>query len=167
MRRTVIGRALAMCAGAIMVVGVAAGCSSDSDSDSSASSAAAASSASATADAATTQEITDNFVTFFNGQTPPAERAALITDGAAFEPVLQGLTQNPQSMQTTAAVKSVTMTDVGHADVTFDLLLQGTPVLPDQLGQSVNEDGTWKVSAATFCALLSVQGGVNDVPACA
>ncbi|MYR06773.1 hypothetical protein GTV32_10865 [Gordonia sp. SID5947] len=173
MRKTFTARALAMCAGAVMIVGVAAGCSDSdsSDSDSSATSSMAATSASvaeaAASDPATTKEITDAYVVFFNGQTPPPERAALIENGAAFQPVLQGLTQNPQSMQTTVAVKDVKVTDANNAEVTYDLLMQGNPVMPGQTGQAIKEDGKWKVSADTFCALMAVQGDGGQIPACA
>lgn len=175
MRRTVTGRIAALCAGAFLIVGVAAGCDSDSSDSGSASastaaagseSAASESSAAGGADAATTEEITDAYVVFFNGQTPPAQRAELIENGEAFAPVLQGLTQNPQSMQTTVAVKGVTV-DGDQADVNYDLLMQGNPVMPDQTGQAVLVDGTWKVSADTFCALMAVQGDGGDIPACA
>ncbi|WAC54133.1 hypothetical protein [Gordonia sp. SL306] len=170
MRRTFTARALAMCAGAVMIVGVAAGCSDSDSSDSSSSatsSMASTSMAAAAADPATTKEITDAYVVFFNGQTPPAERAALIENGDAFLPVLQGLTQNPQSMQTTVAVKDVKVTDADHADVTYDLLMQANPVMPGQTGQAIKEEGKWKVSADTFCALMAVQGDGGQIPACA
>ncbi|MFW0785623.1 hypothetical protein AAFP35_13995 [Gordonia sp. CPCC 206044] len=173
MRRTFTARALGICAGAVMIVGIAAGCSDDSsDSDSAATSSAAMTSATASAEAAaadpaTTKEITDAYVVFFNGQTPPAERAALIEKGQEFTPVLQGLTQNPQSMQTTVAVKNVKVTDPEHADVTYDLLMKGNPVMPDQTGQAVKVNDTWVVSADTFCALMAVQGDGGQIPACA
>ena len=47
-----------------------------------------------------------------------------------------------------------------------DLLLNGTPALPDQTGQAVKVDGTWRVATATFCALLSIQGKGDAIPAC-
>ncbi|MFW0793906.1 hypothetical protein AAFP30_08855 [Gordonia sp. CPCC 205515] len=169
MRGSLIGRTLVACAGAALIVGAASGCSSDSDdtASSATSSAVATSSAPATADAATTKEITDAYTVFFNGQTPPDQRAALIQNGAAFTPVLQGLTQNPQSTATTVAVKNVTLTDPTHADVTFDLLMGGKVVMPDQSGQAVQEEGTWKVASETFCTLMSVQGDGGQIPACA
>ncbi|MEE3849507.1 hypothetical protein VZC37_04145 [Gordonia sp. LSe1-13] len=169
MRRTLTGRVAAMCAGAVLIVGVVAGCSDDDSGGSEAagtSSAAATSAAEATTDEATTQEITDAFVVFFNGKTPPAERVALIENGQAFEPILQGMTQDPQATQTEVAVTGVTVTEEGMADVNYDLLMQGNPVMPGQTGQAVEEDGTWKVSADTFCALLAVQGGADRVPDC-
>jgi hypothetical protein len=42
--------------------------------------------------------------------------------------------------------------------VTFDILLNGTPVLTKQTGTAVLENGTWKVSASEFCGLLSLEG---------
>jgi hypothetical protein len=49
------------------------------------------------------------------------------------------------------------------AKVTYDLLVNGTPVLSGQIGYAVYVDGQWKVSQVTDCA-LSHLGGV-DCPA--
>uniref|UniRef100_UPI0008327576 hypothetical protein n=1 Tax=Aldersonia kunmingensis TaxID=408066 RepID=UPI0008327576 len=118
----------------------------------------AAAAGGAAADEATTKAITDAYVLFFNGQTPPAERAAVVENGQTFLPVLEGMTANPQAMGTSATVGGVSSVDANNANVTWTLNLNGAPVLPNQTGQAINDAGTWKVSAATFCALLAIQG---------
>lgn len=122
--------------------------------------------AGAAADPATTEAVTNAYVTFFNGSTPPAERAALVENGDVFLPTLEGMTANPQAMGTTATVEGVTLTDPENAEVKWTLLMNGAPVLPDQSGAAIQEDGTWKVTATTFCTLLAIQGGGAPVPGC-
>ncbi|WP_420750090.1 hypothetical protein [Rhodococcus sp. O3] len=118
------------------------------------------------ADPATTEAVTNAYVTFFNGATPPAERAALVENGDVFLPTLEAMTSNPQAMATTATVEGVTLSDPENADVKWTLLMNGAPVLPDQSGNAIQQDGTWKVSATTFCTLLAIQGGGAPVPGC-
>ncbi len=174
MRHTKLSRALTACCAAALIVGVAAGCSDD-DSDSAPSttssvaastSAAESSAAAAPADPAVTKEVTDAYTTFFNGKTPAADRTKLIENSEGFAQVLEGMAADPQAQGTTVNVKGVTLTDDTNADVTYDLLLNGAPVLPDQTGQAIKVDGSWRVATATFCALLSIQGKGDAIPAC-
>lgn len=172
MRNTITRRAMAACGFVAVVAATVTGCSNDDNSSDAKSTTAetttttAAAQAAGAADEATTKAITDTYVTFFNGQTPPATRAGLVQNGAAFQPMLEGMVNNPQAMGTTATVAGVKKTDANNADVTWTLNLNGAPVLPDQTGQAINEGGTWKVSAATFCALLAIQGGGGPTPGC-
>lgn len=155
-----------------------AACSSDDDSSSESSTSAAATTsaaaettsaaaaAGAPADAATTQAITDAYTTFFNGTADPAARGALVEDPAAISQGLQGMTTNPQAGGTTATVGAVTLVDPTHATVTWTLNMNGAPVLPDQAGEAVNVNGTWKVANSTVCALLAIAGGGGPTPGC-
>ncbi|MGW5071778.1 hypothetical protein [Rhodococcus sp. NPDC004095] len=168
MRVSTSRRALAACGFVAVLAASVTGCSSDSDDDATAATtttkAAATTTAAAAADPAATKEITDAYVAFFNGTTPPAARAGLVENGATFQPALEAMAADPQASATTATVAKVTTTDATNADVTYTLLMGGNPVLPDQGGQAVKQDGTWKVAAATFCALLSIQGGGGALP---
>jgi len=72
--------------------------------------------------------------------------------------------------QANAAAAEITEPDVGKikfrskksAEVTFDLLIGGDPVLPDQTGGAVfvkdeeQDKKVWKVSALTLCNLFSL-----------
>lgn len=182
MRVSITRRALAVCGSVAIAAAVVTGCSDSNDSseDSTAAestvatattesdsttSAAATSAAAAAADPATTQAVTDTYVTFFNGTTPPATRAGLVENGDAFLPALEGMAADPQATATSATVEGVTASD-GVAAVSWTLLMNGAPVLPDQSGEAVDDGGTWKVSAATFCALLAIQGDGTPVPGC-
>ncbi|WP_405137874.1 hypothetical protein [Nocardia sp. NBC_01388] len=160
LRQTVVACCLVALTGTSIV-----GCSSSGDSASPTTSAAASAATSAaaksdsTSSAADTKAVTDTYVTFFDGKTPAATRAGLVEKGAAFQQALDGMAVNPQATGTSVTVAEVKLSDTSHADVKYTLLLNGTPVLPDQSGQAVKDAGQWKVAAATFCALLAIQSG--------
>ncbi|MFD6896023.1 hypothetical protein ACFWB0_15915 [Rhodococcus sp. NPDC060086] len=118
------------------------------------------------ADAETTQAVTDAWVAFFDGSTPPETRAGLVENGDEFLPALQGMAADPQATATTATVDGVTSAGDDAAMVSWTLLMNGAPVLPDQSGEALLEDGQWKVSAITFCTLLAIQGDGSEVPGC-
>ncbi|MEU6558198.1 hypothetical protein [Nocardia nova] len=172
MRNKMIRSAAGLCGIAVIAVAAITGCSDDkSDNTATTSATAAATSAAATsgaaaaaADPATTKAVTDAFVQFFDAKQPADQRAAVVEKGDVFGPVLAAQASNPQAQGTSATVSKVSTVDATHADVTYSLLINGAPALPDQAGQAVQDNGRWKVSASTFCALLKLQGGT--APAC-
>jgi hypothetical protein len=108
------------------------------------------------ADATTTTAVTTTFVTLFNGMAPLDQRAALLQNATAFGSSLGSL-QSSSILQTmTATVQKVVLVNPTQARVTYTLLFSGTPTLPNQTGTAVQSGGTWKVSATTFCSLLTV-----------
>ncbi|MFC7179253.1 hypothetical protein ACFQMG_06710 [Kitasatospora paranensis] len=153
---------------------LAAACSSSSSSSSSspsasapASSAAPASpSGSAPADpAAAKAEITTNWQKFFDPATSIQDKAALLQNGQALSPALQGFAADPRVGQVKAEVKGVEFTSPTTATVTYTLSLQGNVVEPSATGQAVLDGGTWKVSTSTLCGLVA-QAGSSAVPGC-
>jgi hypothetical protein len=42
-----------------------------------------------------------------------------------------------------------------RANVLYTVSLSGVPAAANQVGTAVEVDGSWKVSASTFCALLT------------
>lgn len=176
MRTSTIRRVLAAGTFAAVTAALVTGCSSSDDSSSgtmpsakstsSSTSAATAAPATATESAATTKAITDTYLAFFNGTTAPATRASLVENGDVFLPALEAMAADPQSMATTATVEGVTTSDPNNAAVKWTLLMNGTAVLPDQSGEAIQEAGAWKVSAATFCTLMAIQGAGGTMPGC-
>ncbi|WP_245552456.1 hypothetical protein [Nocardia aobensis] len=171
MRNKMIRGAAGLCGIAVIAAATVTGCSDDkSDNATPTTTAAAATTAAApaagssAADPATTKAVTDAYVLFFDAKQPADKRAAAVEKGDVFAPVLAAQAGNPQAQGTSATVSKVTTVDADHADVTYTLLMGGNPVLPDQAGQAVQENGQWKVAATTFCALLKLQGGT--APAC-
>jgi len=110
------------------------------------------------------KDISDTFVAFFSAQTPTAQKIALVENSAAFADTINAQAESPLTMGATATVSKVDLDAPGHATVTYTVLVNGQPVLPDQTGESVQVDGAWKVSQTTFCELLTLQG--NPPPVC-
>lgn len=174
MRNKMIRGAAGLCGIAVIAAATVTGCSDDKSDNAASSttttaaaattSAAAPAAGSPAADPATTKAVTDAYVLFFDAKQPADKRAAAVEKGDVFAPVLAAQAGNPQAQGTSATVSKVTTVDADHADVTYTLLMGGNPVLPDQAGQAVQENGQWKVAATTFCALLKLQGGT--APAC-
>jgi hypothetical protein len=61
--------------------------------------------------------------------------------------------------QAKAKVLTVTNVTATQATVKYNILLGGTPVLKNQIGTAVNQNGTWKVGVASFCGLLTLENG--------
>jgi hypothetical protein len=49
----------------------------------------------------------------------------------------------------------------------YNILVSGTPELKNQTGMAVLQNGTWKVSVASFCGLLTIEnaGKTSGLPA--
>ena len=114
--------------------------------------------------------ITANWKTVFNGKAPIPQRLALVQDGpqvAAFVEAQAKTSFGQAAAGSTATVKSVTLTSPSQATVHYDVLLLGTPLLKNQVGTAVYEDGTWKVAIASFCGLayLEYPKGSPKLPA--
>jgi hypothetical protein len=122
-------------------------------------SASATSTGSSSSAAAST--IAANWVAFFNPQTPVAKRVSLLQDGSAFASVIKAQAGSSLASQASAKVTKVTVTSPSQADVTYTVLLAGTPALKNQPGVAVYQDGTWKVGLKSFCGLLTLENGGN------
>ncbi|MCL2781145.1 MAG: hypothetical protein FWD74_06595 [Actinomycetia bacterium] len=114
------------------------------------------------------QAIRSAYVTFFAGDTPAADRVALLQNGAAFAATIDTLLSSSLAGSLSATVSSVGITGPDQASVVFTILLSGQTLLVDERGTAVREDGAWKVSDATACALSAMIGtppaACADVP---
>lgn len=110
-------------------------------------------------------KVKENWEKFFAPTTDLNAKAALLQNGEQLRPVLQGFGQDPRVGQVEATANDVSFVSPTTADVTYSLTLQGQVVAPEAAGRSVLENGTWKVSIASFCGLLT-QAGTQDIPAC-
>ncbi|MEV8094563.1 hypothetical protein [Streptomyces sp. TLI_235] len=160
---------------AVLALLFAAACSSSSSSGSSspspsapASTASASASGGGTAPAdaeAAKTAIKTNWEKFFDPATPIADKAALLQNGEALAPALQGFANDPRVGQVKATVTDVQFTSDSAATVTYTLTLQGQTVEPAASGQAVLDNGTWKVSTSTLCGLVTQAGGTT-IPGC-
>jgi hypothetical protein len=111
-------------------------------------------------------QITANWVAFFNPKTPFAKRISLLQNGPAFASNIRSSASFPGASSASAKVTKVTVTSATQANVTYEILLLGTPVLSNQKGVAVLEGGTWKVGDASFCSLLTLEGGGKAPSVC-
>lgn len=114
--------------------------------------------------AAAEAEITKNWTAFFDPKTSTAEKMELLENGAEMQPVLAAFAGNENAAVTSAKVTGVEFTSATEANVTYDLLVGGSPALPDSQGTSILIDDTWKVSVKTLCGLVELSG--VTVPGC-
>jgi hypothetical protein len=118
--------------------------------------------------------ITANWKTVFNGKAPIPRRLALVQDGSQLTAFIEAQAKTSfgqAAMGSTATVSSVIISSPAQAPrqatVHWDLLLLGTPLLKNQVGNAVYLDGIWKVSIASFCGLayLEYPKGSPKLPA--
>ena len=114
--------------------------------------------------------ITANWETVFNGKAPLPSRTALVQDGsqvAAFVEAQSKTSFGQAATGSTATISSVTIASPAQATVHYQVLLLGTPLLKNQVGTAVYQDGVWKVAIASFCALayLEFPKGSQQLPA--
>jgi hypothetical protein len=152
---------------ALVVALIAAGCGGDDDggggSDAGTSTTKKETTTTTIDKEAAKKEISDNFVAVFNPQLSIDERVAYLEDGQDLKALVQQQYEilGPQATQASAKVDKVTVNDDGTADVSFQILLAGQPVVPTT-GTAVLKDGKWLVSKATVCDLISLAGTTPD-----
>jgi hypothetical protein len=100
--------------------------------------------------------ITSVYTRFIEPGTPIADKVGMVQDGPAFEAAMQALSSSDFAKQVSITVSKVTLDSPNKATVTYSILIQNSPVLPNTTGFAVREDGTWKVAGATLCGLLQV-----------
>jgi hypothetical protein len=156
-----IGRRIVLAT--VLVALIAAGCGDDDDGGDDAgdttTTTAAEESTTTVDEAAATEEITQNWEAFFNNALPLDERVTYLEDGDELQPLVeqQAAILGEQASQATAQVDDVTLNDDGTANVEFQVLLSGAPVLPST-GTAVLVDDRWLVSKTTLCDLISLAG---------
>lgn len=110
-------------------------------------------------------QIAKNWEAFFSGKTSFAKSLSLLQDGSAFRSALRAQSTSSLAKEASVKVTKVTVVSPSKADVTYTILLSGSPVLPNQKGEAVKENGTWKVGVASFCGLLKLEnGGTSGLP---
>jgi hypothetical protein len=159
-----------MAAAGCLILAACGGGSSSSAKPASPSATASASTAEPTSGPAAVAAITANWKTVFNGKAPIPRRLALVQDGsqvAAFVQAQAKTSFGQAATGSTATVSAVTITSPSQATVHWDLLLLGTPLLKNQVGTAVYQDGIWKVAIASFCGLayLEYPKGSPKLPA--
>ena len=145
-----------------------AACSSSTSTTTSAPSspAAAAPTATSTSSGSAEQTIAANWTAFFSPKTPVDKRVSLLQNGSVFASVIRAQAASTLASEASASVQKVTVTSPSQATVDYTILLAGSPVLKNQKGVAVYQDGTWKVGVASFCGLLTVENSGKTPSVC-
>jgi hypothetical protein len=114
-----------------------------------------------TGDAAAVRDV---YLRFLDLSVPVDRKLDLLQDGAEFKDALEAEAKNPAAKNIGLQVSDVKVRSPKLADVTFTILVSGSPLLPNQHGYAIKEDGRWKIAGVTFCGLLAAQGP-SSVPA--
>ncbi|MFI9829881.1 hypothetical protein ACIHIX_19570 [Streptomyces sp. NPDC051913] len=119
-------------------------------------------------EAAAEKEVKENWQKFFDPKTSTKEKQAVLENGDKMGPVLAAFSGDDRGGQVKAEVTEVEFTAPTDATVTYTLLLNGATALPDASGTAVEQDGTWKVSVTTLCALVQLSGNAtaSALPGC-
>ncbi|MDO0931938.1 hypothetical protein QQY66_09665 [Streptomyces sp. DG2A-72] len=118
--------------------------------------------------AAAEREIEQNWQKFFDPATSAQDKQSVLENGDRMAPVLAAFSGDERGGQVQAKVTAVEFTSPTEANVTYDLTLKGATALPGASGTAVEQDGAWKVSAKTLCALVSMSGNASAsaLPGC-
>jgi hypothetical protein len=149
-----------MVAAGCLILAACGGASSSSAKPASPAATPSASTAEPTSGPAAVAAITANWKTVFNGKAPIPRRLALVQDGsqvAAFVQAQAKTSFGQAATGSTATVSAVTITSPSQATVHYQVLLLGTPLLKNQVGTAIYQDGIWKVAIASFCGLAYLE----------
>ena len=113
--------------------------------------------------------ITAAFTKFFDGLDPNVDaKIALLEHGDVLGSMITDAAKDPQFQQLTTTVNSVTLqsdADCAAAKeatpcalVLHDMFLGGLPAMVGLKSHAVKVNGTWKVSAASWCAVVAIGG---------
>lgn len=159
------GRGLLAIAAAALTVTAAAGCGSSTHGQAPRNTGAASATTSAaapTADAATVAAIKNAYAKFFAPDTPEQVSLGLLQNGAAFKATIEKQGQGGYAQKSSAKVTKVSLASADVANVVYTIYVGDQPMLADQPGYAVRENGTWQVAEHTFCQLLTLE---NSAPA--
>jgi hypothetical protein len=116
-----------------------------------------------------TTAITAAFTKFFDGLDPNVDaKIALLEHGDVLGSMITDAAQNPQFQQLTTVVNSVTVLSDADcaaaaevapcAAVGHDMFIGGLPAMVGLKSHAVKVNGVWKVSATSWCAIVTLGG---------
>jgi hypothetical protein len=143
--------------GALTLAAALAGCGGK-DSGQPAPTSTAAGSPTGSPTGSVTDQVTTLFQRFFDGTLPVDTKVGLLQKGDQFTEILKAQAAGPLAKSSGVKVIKVVQSTQNSAAVTFTVLLDGKPALENQAGGAVLDNGVWKVSASTYCTLLTLQG---------
>ena len=118
----------------------------------------AGSGATAGASATDVAGIKKAYTKFFAPNTPEKESLSLLQNGQQFKSAIEHQASGSMASAASVKVSKVTVTSPNTAKVTFTIYVNKQPMLKNQTGYAVKNNGTWQVSEFTFCQLLTLEG---------
>ena len=103
---------------------------------------------------------------FFAPTATVDERVAALEGGETLRAAVEQRAFDPLQAHASAQVAKVDLVATDRAVVTYDVFLDASVALSAAQGFAVREGGVWKVSAESFCALVSL-GASAPIPGCA
>ena len=110
-------------------------------------------------------DVTAMWTKFFVDATPADEKIRHLENGEAHRAEVNQMLASGQTKGVTIEVKDVAVTSPTAATVSYAILLNGQPAVPNATGDAILQDGRWKVTETVFCVLIQL-GGQNP-PTCA
>jgi hypothetical protein len=103
------------------------------------------------------------WVKYYDSTVPASQKTAYIQNYSKMAPLIPVLQAATGGAKASATVTSVTFTSADHANVVFNILLNGAPALSGVNGQALLDpsSGQWQVSDVTLCALAQQAPGVT------
>ena len=96
---------------------------------------------------------------FFDGSSSVNTKESFVENAYLFSNLVSAQSSSALAKSVSVRVEQVSDITATHAKVTYRLEADGKPLLPHpQQGVAVKIRGTWKVSAATVCALVKIEG---------
>lgn len=115
--------------------------------------------------AAAEAAITKNWEDFFSNKVEMPTRVVLLQNNQKLGDAIAAALKSPMVASASAKVKSIAFVSPTEATVTYDVLIGGTPMMPNVTGKAVFEDNKWLVSQETFCGLAALSGA-GTIPGC-
>jgi hypothetical protein len=114
------------------------------------------------------QQIETNWKTFFAASTSLQGREQVLQNGSQFTQPIQtefaALGSSAVSSESpSVAINNVSLINSTSANVIYTIDLNGQPVLNNEKGEALLVNNNWKVSDATLCQLLSLDGDKPSV----
>lgn len=104
------------------------------------------------------QQIKKNWQSFFRHDNPTKDSIHVLQKGPQFKDTILQHKKSVLAQHASTKVTKVKLVNPKKAKVTYTVSTSGTPVLRNQHGEALKINGTWKISAASFCSLLHLQG---------
>ncbi|MCH6161388.1 hypothetical protein [Streptomyces marispadix] len=108
-----------------------------------------------------TAQLTENWETLFSPDRSVKEKVAAVEDGQTQALMIEAFAHDEGAERLRSRVEGTSYDSATEAEFTYTLMRGGEVVKSSEEGSAVRQDGTWKVSLETMCALTEFG---NDVP---